>query len=308
MCMKKLLNYCLSMTLMASLFLVTSCGEDPVEPVIAAPSYETIGEKPETVDVGEQISFTVNIAAPGGFNRLLVTKQVGTATATTFADIDRPAGTAPTSHTYAFTYTPNMNEAGETIDFKFLIVGEDAQETDFTYSVDVNDVTFMEYETVLLGGQSNATVESFYNAVENKKYMYAAAKENAGLVDFLYHYGSTNGNVISSPDNAETRNTWNTLDPPKPLTGMDNTTRFKEMTTRTYDEVINNTNLVNSYAENQNPELSRITQLAVGKSYAFKLGSTRGTRYGVIEIAQIQGTSGTDRTITLNVKIQAVNN
>lgn len=304
--MKRIWNQYVSMTLLASLFLLGSCGEDPVEPVIEAPSYQIEGEEPETINVGETVAFTVDITAPGGFNRLLVTKEVGTAAATTFADLNRGAGSVPQDYSYDFTYTPNLEEAGETIEFTFLIVGEDAQETTFTYAVDVNAVTFMEYETVLLGGQSNTTVESFYNAVDNAKYMYGAAKENANKVDFLFHYGTTNGNVVSSPDNTDTRKVWSDLG--NPLTGMDNITRFKLLSTRTYDDVINDVVLENSYKENQNQEMSRITQLAVGQSYAFKLGDNRGARYGVIEVADIKGTSGADRTITLNVKVQTGNN
>lgn len=305
--MKRFLNSCLTAFLLGSLFLVTSCGEDEEPVVIAAPSYTIDGDDPETVEVGEPIAFKVKVTAPGGFNRILVKKKVGSGTATTFADVSRESGTVPNDYTYDFTYTPTVDEAGETVLFTFLIVGEDNQETSFTYTVDVEDISFVEYETILLGGQSNATVESFYNALDNTKYFYNAALTNANKVDLLFHYGTTNGNVISSPDNAETRSTWETTYG-NPLTGMNNSTRFKKMTTRTYDQVINDAMLVNSFAENQNPEISRITQLAVGESYAFKLGANRGARYGVIKVAGIQGTSGADRTITLNVKIQSANN
>jgi hypothetical protein len=312
--MKKFVNYGLSLMLLASLFLVTSCGEtEPPVPEFDAPTLSITGapaENETTVEVDQTVSFKVNVTAPAGFNTIYYDKTIGSETTKRQGEQSRPSGTAPTTFEYEFSYTATEEDAGKEIIFDFIAVDEQDQEALATYTIKVNEpAAIVEYETVLLGGQSNSTVESFYNAVENEKYFYSAAntEENGAKVDFLFTYGSTNGNALSSPDDADARDNWENIYK-LPLTHMNNATRFKMMTTTSYADITNTNQIANAYAENQNEELSRMTQLAVGQTFAFALGANRGGRYGVAEVVDIQGTEGSNRTITLKVKIQTEDN
>ncbi len=310
--MKRFLNYYLSLTLIASLFVVAGCSEED-DPLINAPqiSFDGVSGDGVTADVGEDVDFTVNVTAPGGFNRLVIYRTLGVdGTRSTLLDTARTSGDVPTAFTLPVSYTVTADEAGQDVYLDFRAVGEDDQEAERRFTITVNEPEFAEYQTVLLGGQTNTTEPSFYNAVDNERYMYAAANEvaNRDQVDFLYHYGNTNFNIIASPDDTDSRAAWTGYG--NPLTNLNNSTRFKRITTTSsgYANINSNNALINAYAENANPELSRLTQLQQGETFAFRLDADRGARYGVVEVVEVAGTSGTNRTITLNVKVQAANN
>lgn len=310
--MKKIVNYGLSLVLMAFLFLVTSCGKDPVETIVEAPTVTlpAAAGTETTVEVGETVAFKVSVTAPGVFNTFIVNQTIGSTT-TEIKREGRASGTAPATYEYDFSFKAETEHGGQEIVFDFIAVDDANKESKATYTIIVNEVSLVEYETVLLGGQSNSTVESFYNVVDNVKYFYSAANETANKdkVDFLYHYGSTNGNVISSPDDAETRATWEDIYG-LPLTNLNNSTRFKRVTATTYGEVNNQSQVVNAYVENQNAEVSRLTQLQTGETFAFVLDGDRGGRYGIVEVVEAkgEGVGGENRTITLKIKVQPTAN
>ena len=307
--MKKILNYYLSITFIASLFVVGSCGTEEDQIIDGPTVTATVENNETTVNVGESVSFTVNVTAPAGFNTFIVNQTVGNNATVEFKRESRASGTTPTTHTYSFSFTPSVAHAGKEIVFDFIAVDDNnpPKEGKYTYTVVVNEQSLVEYQTVLLGGQANTTESSFYNALENVKYMYNDAKANPSKVDFLYHYGDTNLNIIASPDDADSRAAWADIYK-LPLTGMDNATRFKRVTTKSYENINSSAAVVNAYTENANPELSRLTKLNQGEIFVFKLDGGRGGRFGVAKVVSVAGTSGANRTITLSVKIQAVNN
>ena len=314
--MKRFLNQCFSLSLIASMFLVSSCGQDPVEPVVPEIAAPTVtgpeGEAETTVDVGVPVAFKVKVNAEGGFNVLVIEKTVeGGETEEIGREMRENGVTPPTSFEYDFTYTPTAEEAGKEVVFDFVAVDEEDREGKYTYTVNVKEIPYDEYTAVLLGGQLHTTVESFYNVVENKRYFYSGANEqaNRNKVDFVFHYGETNKNVLSSPDDVDTRKAW--ADTYKmPLTNLNNSTRFKRVpSTVSYDQITTNAQIMNAYLENNpNPVSSRLTQLQAGETFAFVLDDERGQRYGVVKVVSTQGATGAERTITLNVKVQATNN
>ena len=106
--------------------------------------------------------------------------------------------------------------------------------------------------------------------------MYQDALSNPGKVDFVYHYGASELNNIASPDDSNSRSAWVCYG--APLTGMDNSTRFKRVTTTTFREVETSNGIVSAYVDNENPELSRLTKLQKGETFAFRLDDSRGSR------------------------------
>lgn len=316
--MKKFVNYGLSLMLIASPFLITGCGEDgenpePDAPEANAPTLSIVDAEEAdetTIEIGQEVAFKVNVTAPGIFNAFIVNKTVDGGSTEEIDRVPRDPGTSPTTYDYDFSFTAEEDDAGKEIIFDFVAVDDNDNEGMVTYTINVSEAAAIEeYETVLLGGQANTTVESFYNGVENLKYFYSAANnETTGAkVDFIFTYGSTNGNALSSPDDADSRSNWENIYE-LPLTHMNNATRFKMLTTTTYAEIINSNQVASAYAENQNDELSRMTQLEVGQAFAFALDANRGGRYGIAEVVDIQGDGGNNRTITLKIKIQTEDN
>lgn len=315
--MKRFLNYYLSMTLIASLFVMAGCGDDTEDPIIDSPLISFGAgagvDDVSTVDVGETVAFDINITAPGGVNRVEVIQEGET---TALIDTARASGDVPTTFTVPFSYTPTAEDAGETLTFNIRVTGEDNQEALGTYTIIVNEVAFEEYQTILLGGQLHGSEPSFYNAVANERLGYSAANSNPNEVDFIYYYVDNKTAdpqplaTIGAPADPATRTTWanttTTSGNKLPLAAeMDNVTMFKNVTTTSYADITTGGELINAFAENQNPADTRITNLQVGQTFAFMLDEDRGSRHGVVEVADIQGAFGAERTITLNVKVQA---
>lgn len=321
--MKKFVNYGLGLMLMASLFLVTSCGEDPVETVVDAPTVTlpAAAGTERTVDVGEEVAFTVNVTAPGVFNTFIVTQTIGNTT-TEIEREGRASGTAPATYEYDFSFTPAAEHAGQEIIFDFVAVDDNNKENKATYTVIVNEAAAIaEYETVLLGGQLNNTEKSFFNAVDGQKLGYTEANSNPAKVDFLYYFqrnadGTGTHATIGAPADEPTRTFWNNT---KNSSGnsltlseeMTNATSFKRMPANyDYAAVVNGNQLANAYLETAGASDAgtRITNLEVGQSFAFMLDEARGGRYGLVQVTNIEGSDGSNRTITLNVKVQSENN
>jgi hypothetical protein len=178
----------------------------------------------------------------------------------------------------------------------------------FTFTVDAG---VNEYEAVLLGGYSNADFGSFYNAIEDTVYKYQGAQDNNGKVDFLFYYANTPLYTIASPDNTSAEDTWNTQQPTLawPFTnGVENSTRFKPLSNDfDFEGTTTGTQVRNAYPEAGTAQ-SRVTNLQAGQKVAFQLDESRGTRFGIFEVVATSGDFGTERAITLNVKVQSSDN
>ena len=308
--MKRFLNAYLSMTLIASLFVVAGCKDDEPSVNGLGIAFDKVNGSEAALNIGEDINFDVNVSAPAGFSKLIVYKTIGTsATSQLILEEGADSGTHPTSFSYPFSYTPTKDVKGETVTFEFRAFDKGNHEASSKFLVRVSDQEFAEFKTILLGGQNNVYEASFYNSIRNKKLLYQSALSNPEKVDFVYHYGSSSGfNIIASPDDADSRKAWESYG--NPLTGMNNATRFKKVTTTTFGALGTKDAIINAFVENQNPELSRVTELQKGETFAFRLDDSRGARYGVAEVAEVLPADAdrTERSITLNVKVQFEDN
>ncbi len=321
--MNRFLNYFLSMSMIAALLAVTSCGED-TDPIDAElnPTLELAGADADqmTFDVGEEINLTFNFDTPRELSSFNVYTTVdGVELATDYNNPETDLGMTANETVGAINYTAVIPAEweGSTVNMVFEVVDQDNESAEVVFDFTVNEVALTEYETVLLGGQLHGTEESFFNAVDGVEYGYSAAKSNPDQVDFIYYYVSEGTtppqNTIGAPANQATKTTWasTTTSSGQKLTlpaDMDNATQFKKVTTTTYEEIVSGSQLVNAYVENANTANTRITNLQVGETFAFQLDERRGGRYGVVEVANISGTQGSNREITLNVKVQAEDN
>ena len=292
---------------MASTILVTSCGKEAEDVTPAAPSITLSGltdPTGTTANVGQAVSFTVNVTAPGGFNVIRVDKTVGTGSTVTFAEQAKTPGQTVSTFAYNFDYTPSSDDAGKTVTFDFVVTDDNAKQSQQTFVVTVNEPPIHTYQAVLLGGQDNTTDGSFYNVINNAVYMMAAAKSNKDKVDFVYYYGANNLATIAAPTNADAKSVFGATN----LEGMNNATDFVR-TTAVFADITKASHLTNAWLEKKSGTVdTQVKNLEVGQTFAFQLAQGRGYRIGVAKVVSIEGLLAGSRKITLDIKVQSINN
>lgn len=315
--MKNLFQKLLMLSIIASMAVLTvSCGED--DPELAAPIVSVSTELNGTAVTGaltaapdDEITFNITATAEAGFNTLTLYTSIDGADRTRSTDINRndlniAVGTVEASVTS--TYTVPETLIGSTIVFDFEVADETGKVGNTaSVTVNVEDAGINNYTAVLIGGQVNSTLGSYYDAKDDQVMLTAAARDNNAKVDFIYYYLNTTANpntaIIASADNNEVQATFEANNVTWPLT-TENATRFQPTAQGfDFDAVATSTALENAYSEVGTPE-SRVVGLAVGQVVAFQLDPTRGGLYGLFKVIEISGTSGSDRAITIDVKVQ----
>jgi hypothetical protein len=316
MSMKKFWNYFLSMSIIASLFAVTSCEEDEL-PDVERPTFVIEGTddvRETTVNVGETVDFQVNVNAPGGINTLVVNQTVGGSTVE-YDRAPRPAGTPTTELTYDFEYTPGPEVAGETVIFDFVVVDDAGAETgSYDYTVIVPEQQVTTYQAVLLAAPTeDQTNEVWFSTSLGERF--STAEVNAtpetisGEIDFGYRFGPSSGATLASPAQYPSEGGQN-------IAGWDERREtMLRRTTLSPDDFLeqgdNAQVIIDAYeagTEEDNPQ--RLTQLQEGDVLAFRTDPEKagGSRFGLIHVREINlgadGTGfGSDAFINLDVKV-----
>lgn len=316
-------NLLLLTTVLSTVFLFSCGDEDPEDEVIGAPSLSvTASESTYTSD--DTITFDVTYDVPGefgGFNYSWTATEGGTV-----VTFDKQFFTATqvgedeTATSGTFTFNPfndkkiseldlTVNGAaysleGKSLSFTFELANKKDTQT-ATKDVDVDvEVGVEEFQAVLIGGQANVTYGSFYDATGNAVYKIAngAAAANSASIDLVYYYLNTETNpetaIMAAPDNNEVQitfgETW-------PLT-TENSTRFKS-SDAVFADITTSTQVAAAYSE-VGDDLDRVVGLEVGQVVAFQVDESKGSLYGAFEVVSIDGSFGSERTITINVKVQ----
>lgn len=320
--MKKLLKNLLFLSAIGSVAFLYSCGGDdevlPDAPTmeIEVEGVEVSGRAISAVE-GETATFTVTVTAAGKFNTLNIYASVDGTENPTPQSIARTAAnvTLNTDGTEATIVVAKDFEAGDVdkdLAWRFEAVDDENQtaEITFTATVEAAPVEVKTHTQVLIGGQSNATLGSFYDADGNNVYKYAETREtHSAKVDFLFFYGETNKYAIAAMDDADANtafsaalNVTNALSAVMPTR---NATKFKvtTLTAAQFDEIANVEQLANAYGEVA-ADGSKVNNLEAGKVFAFVQASSRGSKKGLVKVVETSGTSGTNRAITITVKIE----
>jgi hypothetical protein len=306
--MNRFLNYFLSMTMIAALLAVTSCGEDPIEEAIDAPSITldgvAVGEESETtVDVGEEVAFNVVVNAPGRFNTLLVERTMADGTTVTDTTVSRD-NTVQNNITFPFSYTPTAEEEGETVVFDFTAVDEDGRENTYTYTVMVNEQEVNTFPaTLLYAPDSEGVTESFFSTENGETYssdeVTGTSDPVSSTIDFGYFYGVNKEATLASP-----------ADFPFEVgqSGWDvrNSTMLKktELTESSFNE--STAASINAAFDNASGEgQGQATQLQVGQVVAFETDPSKegGSRRGLIYVQDIVPGTGNNDHIEILVKV-----
>ena len=157
------------------------------------------------------------------------------------------------------------------------------------------------YTAILMGGQENTTLGSFWSSVDNQVLKQDDAALVQNKVDFVYFYGTTNLATIASTADDQANVAWSNTFSTNWTTR--NATKFKKLTGIDWAQVIDDELIV---AEATNLTLTRANELTVGQIVAFETAATSANagKKGFFKVMEITGTSGLDRTITIEVKIQ----
>jgi len=321
--MKKLFRNLLFLSAIGSVAFLYSCGGDDEVVLPDAPSIEVEVEGVEVTGnaisavEGETATFTVTVTAPGVFNTLNVTPSVD-GTVGTVQSFDKN-GTAVTlsdegkTAVIGITYTFDAEDVGKDIEWTFQGVDDSDQDAEvtFTATVEAAPIDVVTHTETLIGGQSNATLGSFYNAIEDEVYSYAVTRDTEHAnVDFLFFYGTTNLYTIAALDDTDANTAFSAaLGVTNVLTtaiATRNSTKFKvtTLTAAQFDAIENVEELLDAIDTDVAASESKVNSLEAGDVFAFSLVAARGSLNGLVKVVSTAGASGTDRAITITVKIE----
>ena len=322
--MKTLLNKLLTIAVMASLVLVYSCTEDGETDGsdLDSPSLvvtATVGSTGAaftsggTIAATDSIVFSFQASTPQGFNVFRASGDVIQDLEITRNDIGASATEASPTLPALTAVIPEAS-ANTTISFDFELVDEQVTApATASISVAVGDVpspAVDSFTETLVGGFQNTVLGSFYDAIEDSVYFFSDATDNSGNIDLVYYFVGTAGiqNTIGALDNMQTGATLeeqingSNIDTNFPT---QNSTRFQTyLVAPDFDAVETLADLQDAF--DGDTELSaqeRITDLQMNDVIGFTLAASRESRIGLIRVADISGTDGSNRQIQIDVKI-----
>lgn len=178
------------------------------------------------------------------------------------------------------------------------------KEEDNTKNTGPTYTTLAVYDVRLLGGQTNASLGSFYSTSEDSIYFTSAAGLNQSKIDFIYYFGSQTGDssVIASPNDAVFNNPddQNPHKSVKTWTVKNNTTFLKlSISESAFVNMVNDSILVNDL--DSNVTATKITKLKIGDVVGFK---TATGKLGAYRVRAINNVDAVSRAITVDVKVQ----
>ncbi len=166
---------------------------------------------------------------------------------------------------------------------------------------------------VTIGGQSNASFGAFYNSIDSEVYTFQVTRDTkSSEVDFLFFYGTTNSYCIAALDDIDAITAFNAAMSIKnglsSILPTINRTRFlkTDLSSKEFDQIVNLDELLAFIKREEATkfDLTHINDLKESTVFAFMLSESRGSRIGLAKVVATLGTSGTNRAIALDVKIQ----
>jgi hypothetical protein len=159
------------------------------------------------------------------------------------------------------------------------------------------------YSAKMMGGQNNATLGSFLATDNGEVITSSAAGASTTVqarVDLVYFFGTTNQASMGAPNDSvvaiahagsTSLPTWTTK----------NATKFVKTTITPADFIASNNDSLVKTINAATISGSLVNMLANDNIVAFK---TASGKLGLFHVQSIDGTTGSDRSITINVKVQ----
>jgi hypothetical protein len=292
--MKKL-SFIFAFLLMASLPFFTSCGtdEEATPPTIMLNAGVGYTATDVTVPVGTELKIGVIATATSATLSNLKITQSGSTTPlldTTFSSDNFNRDFMITAPTVVGNVT-----------LTFIITAADGESAQASLTITTTSAPINTYTAILMGGQENPNLGSFYSTANDSVMRLAAARQNSQMIDLVYYYGATlkasivavsDGQLAGVPAFVEC-GSWPTT----------NETKFKKTSGVDWSTIVDESGILSNAVDLTE---THINNLAVNDIIAFETASTSSNpgKKGMYKVMEINGTGGADRSITIEVKIQ----
>jgi hypothetical protein len=282
---------------------MTACNKDEDEtPTVVTPNINFVGGAGYTSDdasmtVGAQfkvgINATPNASSGSKLSKFTVTRTFNNVP---FTVLDSTLSSLSTFSIDMIAYANNA-VGSERWSFKITDKAGEYKELSFNITTTASAGNINTYTAVLMGGQGNTTVGSYYATTDNIVMLQAQAVVNQGAIDFVYFYGSQNLATLAAPDDPTVGGGSGNLTLCENWTTK-NATRFvaTSILPADFDAITDDAAIVAAAAS---ANLSKANLLDVDDVIAFK---TEAGKLGLIKVSQL--VTGDTGTITITVKIQ----
>jgi len=286
-------------------FAMTSCSKDDDDPTPTdvKPAINFMGNAGyvignTTLAEGTLFHFgitaTPNTTSGKKLTKVTITRKFENEAQQTFFTKDLNDLSSYTLDTLAYAH------AGVGVDTWVITITDKAGETNnksfnITTTAAAGDINT--YTAVLMGGQANTTVGSYYATTTNTVMLQATAVVNQAAIDFVYYYGNVNMATLAAPDDVTVGGGSGNLTLCENWT-VKNATRFAttNILPADFDAITDDAAIVAAAAS---ANLSKANLLDQNDVIAFK---TAAGKLGLIKVSQI--VTGDTGTITIDVKVQ----
>lgn len=294
--MKKL-SFLFAILIMASVPFITSCGTDTEATPPTIMLNAGVGYTATDVTVPANTELKIGVIGTATSAKLTNLKITQTGSTTALED------TTFSSDNYNRDYTITAPSTVGNTTLTFTLTAADGETSKATLTITTTAALINTYTAILMGGQLNPDLGSFYSTGTNTVLKVGAATAAPASVDFGYYYGETFEATISAPSDAAITGVtnfdaiggWATRNATKMkflMTALDWATVTDETAI-----LANATSLTNTKQDH----------LEVGNVVAFETASTSTNpgKKGLFKVIELNGTTaGTDRSIKIEVKIQ----
>jgi hypothetical protein len=283
----------IALVIATAVAFLTSCTKDSNPPTISFKTGAGYTSSNVTVDDGTEVKF--GISAQSGSAQLKTITITATDNTGTYTLATESIDAESLDKDYAWEFYT----LGET-HMKFVIEDADGQTAELTVTVTVQE-SINTFTAILLGGQLNPDLGSFYSTGLDSVMYLAAARNNSEKIDLVYYYGTNNkASIVAVADSqlgdvpqfAECT-TWATK----------NATLLKLTSGLTWNNILIGPDVD---AAVTNLTDMHVNQLAIDDIVAFQTASTSSNpdKKGLFKVLEINGTSGADRSMKIEVKIK----
>lgn len=276
------------------MFLLTNCASSDDDVDAPAPTIEL--KKAEGYTSETELVLKENESAKFGFTA----RNAGGVKLSKFEILkgDELLDSEPIDNDTVYIERTFTKDASEEEKYIFKVINSKEKETvlEITLKLDPTPTNkkLMSHANVILGGQNNMTIGSYYSILNNTIYKQQEAENNQNIVDMIYFHGAEN-HTIASPK----------IDTEGDILGVNNWTTKNEIlfvkaniTEAEFDAAQDDKIIIDNM--NEANLAQKATNLKAGGIYFFKHVTVK--KIGLIKIKSVDGAEA--GTVTFDAKIQ----
>ena len=294
--MKKL-NFLLAIVLVTGISFLSSCSKDTTTtpPTIMLNAGVGYTAADVTVPVNTELKVGVIAQSTGSKLTNLKISQTFSDSTSTLKELTFSLD----SINRDFTITAPA-EVGS-LKLAFKITAADGESAEASFVITTTGSPINTYTAVLLGGQLNPDLGSFYSTGDNEVMKLAVARTNPAKADLVFYYGETlkasivaisDPQLLGVPEFLETKD-WS----------VRNATKFKLASDVDWATITTDASIA---AVATNFTGTHINGLLISDIVAFETAATSSNpgKKGLYKVLEVNGTVGNNRSIKIEVKMQ----